>query len=181
MEYVSHTSWIQNGTIEENILFGLPIDYDNNIMEFGCVHLQKDLEMMEFGDQTEIGEWGITLSSGKKQKIQLELVVYQDMHIYLLDGIFSVVDAYTGFEIYKLRTTKSSCNIVYLLRKLIYNIEEFIGNIGDSFFLIIHLPRMHIRCSKWFFFFTGYSSTRLHARGRPNFGKIQCYVLLSCK
>jgi len=63
--------------------------------------LEKDLEMMEYGDQTEIGERGINLSGGQKQRIQLARAVYQDCDIYLLDDVFSAVDAHTGTEIFK--------------------------------------------------------------------------------
>ena len=62
--------------------------------------LEKDLEMMDFGDQTEIGERGINLSGGQKQRIQLARAVYQDCDIYLLDDIFSAVDAHTGSAIF---------------------------------------------------------------------------------
>lgn len=68
--------------------------------------LEKDLEMMEFGDQTEIGERGINLSGGQKQRIQLARAVYQDCDIYLLDDVFSAVDAHTGSEIFKVINTK---------------------------------------------------------------------------
>lgn len=57
--------------------------------------------MMEYGDQTEIGERGINLSGGQKQRIQLARAVYQDCDIYLLDDVFSAVDAHTGSEIFK--------------------------------------------------------------------------------
>lgn len=63
--------------------------------------LEKDLEILEHGDQGEIGERGINLSGGQKQRIQLAKAVYQDRDIYLLDNIFSVVDAQTGSEIFK--------------------------------------------------------------------------------
>ncbi|ESW35099.1 hypothetical protein PHAVU_001G206700 [Phaseolus vulgaris] len=99
--YVAQTSWIQNETIEENILFGLPMDrqrYDE-VIRVCC--LEKDLEMMDYGDQTEIGERGINLSGGQKQRIQLARAVYQDCDIYLLDDVFSAVDAHTGSEIFK--------------------------------------------------------------------------------
>ncbi|KAK7277730.1 hypothetical protein RJT34_22745 [Clitoria ternatea] len=99
--YVAQTSWIQNGTIEENILFGLPMNRHkyNEVIKVCC--LEKDLEMMEYGDQTEIGERGINLSGGQKQRIQLARAVYQDNDIYLLDDVFSAVDAHTGTEIFK--------------------------------------------------------------------------------
>ncbi|MCL7050467.1 hypothetical protein MKW94_016723 [Papaver nudicaule] len=99
--YVAQTSWIQNDTIEENILFGLPMDITRyrDVIRVCC--LEKDLEMMEFGDQTEIGERGINLSGGQKQRIQLARAVYQDCDIYLLDDVFSAVDAQTGSHIFK--------------------------------------------------------------------------------
>ncbi|KAH9786393.1 ABC transporter C family member 14 [Citrus sinensis] len=99
--YVAQTSWIQNGTIEENILFGLPMNRAKygEVVRVCC--LEKDLEMMEYGDQTEIGERGINLSGGQKQRIQLARAVYQDCDIYLLDDVFSAVDAHTGSDIFK--------------------------------------------------------------------------------
>ncbi|CAJ1877872.1 unnamed protein product [Sphenostylis stenocarpa] len=99
--YVAQTSWIQNGTIEENILFGLPMDRQryNEAIRVCC--LEKDLDMMDYGDQTEIGERGINLSGGQKQRIQLARAVYQDCDVYLLDDVFSAVDAHTGSEIFK--------------------------------------------------------------------------------
>lgn len=99
--YVAQTSWIQNGTIQENILFGLPMDRRRYIEVVRTCCLEKDFEMMEFGDQTEIGERGINLSGGQKQRIQLARAVYQDCDTYLLDDIFSAVDAHTGSEIFK--------------------------------------------------------------------------------
>ncbi|KAF3610074.1 hypothetical protein DY000_02048096 [Brassica cretica] len=99
--YVAQTSWIQNGTVLDNILFGLPMDREkyNQVLNVCC--LEKDLEMMEFGDQTEIGERGINLSGGQKQRIQLARAVYQDYDVYFLDDVFSAVDAHTGSDIFK--------------------------------------------------------------------------------
>ncbi|KAL6978397.1 Multidrug resistance-associated protein 4 [Sarracenia purpurea var. burkii] len=99
--YVAQTSWIQNGTIQDNVLFGLPMNREkyNEVIRVCC--LEKDLEMMEYGDQTEIGERGINLSGGQKQRIQLARAVYQDCDIYFLDDVFSAVDAHTGSEIFK--------------------------------------------------------------------------------
>ncbi|XP_073153667.1 ABC transporter C family member 4-like isoform X2 [Henckelia pumila] len=99
--YVAQTSWIQSGTVQENILFGLPMDGKRYKETVRVCCLEKDLEMMEFGDQTEIGERGINLSGGQKQRIQLARAVYQDCDIYLLDDVFSAVDAHTGSDIFK--------------------------------------------------------------------------------
>jgi len=97
--YVAQTSWIQNGTIEENILFGLPMNKQKYNEVIRVCSLEKDLEMMEHGDQTEIGERSINLSGGQKQRIQLARAMYQDYDIYLLDDVFSAIDAHTSTEI----------------------------------------------------------------------------------
>uniref|UniRef100_A0A0D9V0R7 ABC transporter C family member 13 n=1 Tax=Leersia perrieri TaxID=77586 RepID=A0A0D9V0R7_9ORYZ len=101
MAYVPQTAWIQNGTIEENILFGRSMHRERYREVIRVCSLEKDLEMMEFGDQTEIGERGINLSGGQKQRIQLARAVYQDSDVYLLDDVFSAVDAHTGSDIFK--------------------------------------------------------------------------------
>ena len=105
--YVAQTSWIQNGTIQENILFGEPMEPERyrEVLRVCC--LEKDMEMMEFGDQTEIGERGINLSGGQKQRIQLARAVYQDSDVYLLDDVFSAVDAQTGSFIFRVSSSLS--------------------------------------------------------------------------
>ncbi|XP_074367517.1 ABC transporter C family member 3-like isoform X2 [Apium graveolens] len=99
--YVAQTPWIQSGTIEENVLFGEEMDKERykKILEACC--LQKDLEVLSFGDQTVIGERGINLSGGQKQRIQIARALYQDADIYLLDDPFSAVDAHTGSHLFK--------------------------------------------------------------------------------
>lgn len=98
--YVSQTAWIQTGTIQENILFGSPMDNQRYQEVLEKCSLVKDLEMLPFGDLTEIGERGVNLSGGQKQRIQLARAVYQDADIYLLDDPFSAVDAHTGTSLF---------------------------------------------------------------------------------
>lgn len=94
--YVSQTTWIQTGTIRENILFGSSMNdirYQETLRRCSLV---KDLELLPYGDLTEIGERGINLSGGQKQRIQLARALYKDADIYLLDDPFSAVDARTA-------------------------------------------------------------------------------------
>lgn len=60
----------------------------------------KDLELLPYGDHTEIGERGVNLSGGQKQRIQLARALYQDADIYLLDDPFSAVDAHTATSLF---------------------------------------------------------------------------------
>ncbi|XP_015938667.1 ABC transporter C family member 8 [Arachis duranensis] len=98
--YVSQISWIQSGTVRDNILFGKPMDkkrYQNTIK--ACA-LDKDINDFSHGDLTEIGQRGINMSGGQKQRIQLARAVYNDADIYLFDDPFSAVDAHTAAHLF---------------------------------------------------------------------------------
>lgn len=99
--FVSQQAWIQNGTIMDNILFGLPLDQEryDSVIQASC--LQQDLEMLAAGDQTEIGERGINLSGGQKQRVSLARAAYQDADIYLLDDPLSAVDAHVDRHLWQ--------------------------------------------------------------------------------
>ncbi|CAI8593909.1 unnamed protein product [Vicia faba] len=98
--YVSQTAWIQTGTIRENILFGSKLDDQRYQETVQRSSLAKDLELLPFGDLTEIGERGVNLSGGQKQRIQLARALYKDADIYLLDDPFSAVDAHTAKNLF---------------------------------------------------------------------------------
>ncbi|XP_026426272.1 ABC transporter C family member 10-like isoform X2 [Papaver somniferum] len=100
MAYVSQTAWIQSGSIQENILFGCTLDKKRYQDVLEKCSLLKDLEMLPYGDLTEIGERGINLSGGQKQRIQLARALYQDADMYLLDDPFSAVDAHTATSLF---------------------------------------------------------------------------------
>ncbi|CBI34440.3 unnamed protein product, partial [Vitis vinifera] len=98
--YVSQTAWIPTGTIQENILFGSAMDPYRYREAIEKCALVKDLEMLPFGDLTEIGERGVNLSGGQKQRVQLARALYRDADVYLLDDPFSAVDAHTATNLF---------------------------------------------------------------------------------
>ena len=75
--YVGQQAWIQNLSLRDNILFGQDLISEKyrTIIE-GC-SLISDLEILDKGDETEIGENGINLSGGQKQRVNLARAVYQ--------------------------------------------------------------------------------------------------------
>nr|QWN59136.1 ATP-binding cassette C transporter [Rehmannia glutinosa] len=98
--YVSQSAWIQTGTIRENILFGSALNNERYQDTLERCSLVKDLELLPYGDLTEIGERGVNLSGGQKQRIQLARALYNDADIYLLDDPFSAVDAHTAASLF---------------------------------------------------------------------------------
>ncbi|KAK2420580.1 ABC transporter C family member [Trifolium repens] len=98
--YVSQTAWIQTGTIRENVLFGSELDDQRYQETLQRSSLVADLELLPYGDLTEIGERGVNLSGGQKQRIQLARALYENADIYLLDDPFSAVDAHTAKSLF---------------------------------------------------------------------------------
>lgn len=92
-------AWIQNATAKDNITFGKPFrkDWYGKVVE-ACA-LLPDFDMLPHGDQTEIGERGITVSGGQKQRFNIARAIYFDADIVLLDDPLSAVDAHVGRHI----------------------------------------------------------------------------------
>ncbi|BFZ12050.1 hypothetical protein BsWGS_15089 [Bradybaena similaris] len=99
--YVSQQAWIQNATVRDNILFGKKFNRRKYAQVIKACELERDLTILEAGDQTEIGEKGINLSGGQKQRVSLARAVYSDADIFLFDDPLSAVDAHVGKAIFK--------------------------------------------------------------------------------
>uniref|UniRef100_A0AAR2LN52 ABC-type glutathione-S-conjugate transporter n=1 Tax=Pygocentrus nattereri TaxID=42514 RepID=A0AAR2LN52_PYGNA len=98
--YVPQQAWIQNATLQDNILFGREKrkSWYQRVLE-ACA-LLPDLEILPAGDATEIGEKGLNLSGGQKQRVSLARAVYRKADVYLLDDPLSAVDAHVGQHIF---------------------------------------------------------------------------------
>jgi len=92
-------AWIQNCSLQDNILFGKSMNssWYNKVVD-ACA-LRPDLEMLPAGDLTEIGEKGITVSGGQKQRLNIARAIYFDSDIILMDDPLSAVDAHVGRHI----------------------------------------------------------------------------------
>ncbi|SCU78688.1 LAME_0A05358g1_1 [Lachancea meyersii CBS 8951] len=89
----SQQAWIMNASVKDNILFGHRYDaayYDATIK---ACQLLPDLEILADGDETLVGEKGISLSGGQKARLSLARAVYSRADVYFLDDILSAVDA----------------------------------------------------------------------------------------
>uniref|UniRef100_A0A8C5WVQ2 ABC-type glutathione-S-conjugate transporter n=1 Tax=Laticauda laticaudata TaxID=8630 RepID=A0A8C5WVQ2_LATLA len=98
--FVPQTSWIQNASVEDNVVFGRKMErtWYNQVVK-ACA-LQPDIDGFPAGSRTEIGEKGINLSGGQKQRLSLARAVYMKASVYLLDDPLSAVDAPVGWHIF---------------------------------------------------------------------------------
>lgn len=94
--YVAQQAWIMNATVRENIVFGYRYDsvfYERTVK--ACALLDDFLQLPD-GDETVVGERGISLSGGQKARVALARAVYARADIYLLDDCLSAVDSHVG-------------------------------------------------------------------------------------
>ncbi|KAJ7064951.1 multidrug resistance-associated ABC transporter [Mycena amicta] len=91
--FVPQAAWLRNASIKDNILFNLPYDEERYNLTLEVCALVSDLEIMEDGDEAEIGERGISLSGGQKARDSRASIL-------LLDDVLSAVDAHTAHHLY---------------------------------------------------------------------------------
>ncbi|KAH8120523.1 hypothetical protein DFH11DRAFT_1560461 [Phellopilus nigrolimitatus] len=94
--YASQESWVQNETIRDNILFGSPYDEERYKKVIDQCGLGRDMTLFEAGDQTEVGEKGLTLSGGQKARVTLARAVYSSADVLLLDDVLAALDVHTS-------------------------------------------------------------------------------------
>ena len=94
--YCSQRAWLINDSIKQNILFGSNWDSERYLAVLNACALRPDLRILPAGDETMVGEKGITVSGGQKQRISLARAVYSNAQYVLLDDCLSAVDSHTG-------------------------------------------------------------------------------------
>ncbi|KAH8129144.1 hypothetical protein FP744_10005119 [Trichoderma asperellum] len=98
--FISQTPWIENATIKNNVLFGLPYDPVRYQTVLEACALAQDLSLFEDGDETEVGAQGITLSGGQKWRLTLARALYSRAGIMIIDDVFSALDAHVGKDVF---------------------------------------------------------------------------------
>ncbi|KAL4792353.1 P-loop containing nucleoside triphosphate hydrolase protein [Aspergillus venezuelensis] len=94
--YVAQAAWVMNASVRENIVFGHRWDPQFYDLTVEACALLDDFKNLPDGDQTEVGERGISLSGGQKARLTLARAVYARADIYLLDDVLSAVDQHVG-------------------------------------------------------------------------------------
>jgi ABC-type multidrug transport system ATPase subunit len=85
-----------NASVRENIVFGHRWDPQFYNKTVKACALVDDFAILPDGDQTEVGERGISLSGGQKARLTLARAVYARADIYLLDDVLAAVDQHVG-------------------------------------------------------------------------------------
>ncbi|TNF06853.1 MAG: ABC transporter ATP-binding protein [Bacillota bacterium] len=94
--YVPQAHMLFKRSVDENIMIGNPqapheaLDKAVKLADF-----EKDLQFLQDGLNTMVGEAGATLSGGQKQRLSIARALIKDPEILILDDSLSAVDAKT--------------------------------------------------------------------------------------
>jgi ABC-type multidrug transport system fused ATPase/permease subunit len=94
--FAAQTPWLQCDTVRNNILFGTEYSEERYQKVVEACALAVDFESFEAGDETEIGERGVSLSGGQKARLALARAVYSPAQTIMLDDVLSALDAGTA-------------------------------------------------------------------------------------
>ena len=93
--YVSQEAPIFDGTLRENLVFDKKIADEEILKVIELVCLDKLYEKLENGLDTELGEKGVRMSGGERQRVALARLFFDDSKIIILDEATSAMDNIT--------------------------------------------------------------------------------------
>lgn len=90
---VSQSTWLFTGTVRENLQMSAPEASDTELWDaLRLAHLDDEIKQMPRGLDTPLGENGVGLSSGQKQRLSLARAIGSGRKILFLDEATSQVD-----------------------------------------------------------------------------------------
>ena len=97
--YVSQEAPIFDGTLKENLVFDKDIEDEKIIDVLKLVCLDEFYEKLNDGLYTELGERGIRMSGGERQRVALARLFFDDSKIIILDEATSAMDNITEKDV----------------------------------------------------------------------------------
>lgn len=93
---VSQEVFLFDDTIENNIRYGRPLAGREEVVRAAkLAHIHNDIEAFDGGYETDVGERGVRLSAGQRQRISIARAFLRDPVILILDEPTSALDPST--------------------------------------------------------------------------------------
>ena len=99
--YVSQDAPIFDGTLRENLIFDKNVEDEKILNVLKLVCLDKFYEKLEDGLDTELGEKGVRMSGGERQRVALARLFFDESKIIILDEATSAMDNITEKQVMK--------------------------------------------------------------------------------
>ena len=131
--FVAQTIFLSEGTIAENVAFGIPekqINLSQVQKVLKLAHLSDFISTLDQGIYTKVGERGVQLSGGQRQRIGIARALYHNAEVLVFDEATSSLDGITE-------------------KMIMEAIHNFSGK--KSIILIAHRLKTVKKCDKIFF------------------------------
>ncbi|EEY58685.1 ATP-binding Cassette (ABC) Superfamily [Phytophthora infestans T30-4] len=113
VSYAAQTPYLINASVQDNVLFGAPLDAARLHRVIKSCELEKELLSLPNGFQSEIGENGVTLSGGQKQRVAIARAVYSnDQDLYVFDDSLSALDAQVATRVFNQCFNKATSGLL---------------------------------------------------------------------
>lgn len=133
ISYVSQTPFLFSDTIKNNVNFGNENLTDDEVKYYLKLAKADYVQKLEDGIYTIIGENGISLSGGEKQRLSLARAIAKKPELLILDDITSALDYESELEV-----TKNINNLEYECTKIIIAQKIISVKNADKIFVLEH-------------------------------------------
>jgi len=120
--YVPQQIFLTDGTIESNIAYGVDkcqIDHSKIIKAAKVANIYDFIQNLEKGFKTFVGDNGVRMSGGEKQRIGIARAIYRNPKILLLDEATSALDNKTEKDfINTLMSLKNKMTVILIAHRL---------------------------------------------------------------
>ena len=124
VSYVSQEVPIFDGTLRENLVFDKNVSDEEIIEVLKLVSLEQFYLKLQNGLDTELGEKGIKLSGGEKQRVALARLFFEDTKIIILDEATSALDNITEKKVMNSIFEKLSNRTVIMIAHSLESIKD---------------------------------------------------------
>ena len=120
--HVPQYIYLSNSNFESNIAFGIPskqINNDRLIESAKLAHIHEFIKSTDNGYKTIVGERGVKISGGQRQRLGIARALYKDANLLILDEATSALDNYTEKNVMdEIKKMAQSMTIIIIAHRL---------------------------------------------------------------